>query len=70
VNNILTINFPSLVGEEVKIEIFALDGRVVSMQIINTQSVTNETTINVSSLPVGLYLCLLIMGKQLKQLNL
>jgi len=62
VQDILTLNYKSL-GEAIQFEVMTLDGKTVYRNIINIQSGTNQTDINVSSLPKGTYLCRLIDGK-------
>lgn len=43
-------------GEEIKIRITTLDGRIVFHQHVN-QTVNGNTCIDVSSLPAGIYIC-------------
>jgi hypothetical protein len=62
VQDILTLNYKSL-GEAIQFEVMTLDGKTVYRNIINIQSGTNHTDINVTSLPKGLYLCRLTDGK-------
>ncbi len=62
VQDILTLNYKS-VGEAIQFEVMTLDGKTVYRNNINIQSGTNQTDINVTSLPKGMYLCRLIDGK-------
>lgn len=63
VQDILTINYQSS-GETLRLELMTMDGRTVYWQIIN-QSGVNQTDINISTLPKGMYLCRLINGKDI-----
>ena len=62
VNNILTINYSSLVDKTLKLDLIAIDGKVVYQQILSTQNEKNTTNVDISSLPKGLYLCRLSNG--------
>jgi hypothetical protein len=59
----LTIHFPSYQGEVVQVLIIGLDSKIVQQHNINRQATYNQVSINVSSLPDGLYLCRLINAK-------
>jgi hypothetical protein len=61
VQDMLTLNYKSS-GETIQLEVMTLDGKTVYQNIINIQSGANQTDINVSSLPKGMYLCRLIDG--------
>jgi len=62
VQDILTLNYKSL-GEAIQFEIMTMDGKTAYRNIIDIQSGTNQTDINVTSLQKGMYLCRLIDGK-------
>jgi len=62
VQDILTLNYNSL-GEAIQFEVMTLDGKTVYRNIINIQAGTNQTDINITSLPKGIYLCRLIDGR-------
>jgi len=62
VQDMLTLNYKSS-GEAIQFEIMTMDGKTVYRNIIYIQSGTNQTDINVTSLPKGMYLCRLINGK-------
>jgi len=62
VRDILTLNYNSS-GEAIQLEVMTLDGKTVYRNIINIQAGTNQTDINVTCLPKGMYLCRLIDGR-------
>lgn len=62
VQDILTLKYNSS-GEAIQFEVMTLDGKTVYRNIIHIQSGTNQTNINVTSLPKGMYLCRLTDGK-------
>ena len=62
VQDMLTLNFKSS-GEAIQFEIMTMNGQTVYRNTINIQSGTNQTDIDVTSLPKGMYLCRLIDGK-------
>lgn len=62
VQDMLTLNYKSE-GEAIQFEVMTLDGKTVYRNNINIQSGTNQSVINVTLLPKGMYVCRLIDGK-------
>jgi hypothetical protein len=59
VHDNLSLNYKSS-GELIHFEVLTMDGKIVYRNVINIQLGTNQTDINVTSLPKGIYLFRLV----------